>query len=118
MVMVELYDPGTHPPQLVWAGPVLVSEPGDMHTLRLPALNYTPRVVLRYPDGHVEDSVAPACASECGPALRAQAATTGVQVRVSATPPPADQPGTRVTWVMCEHQEVFVLLPEGVQHAG
>lgn len=117
VLRVELYDPGAYPPVLIWQGLVVVSGPGDSHTLRLPSVRFLPRVVVRYPDGRVEDSVVPACAEECGRLLRARAASTGVEVRVSATPPPPGQsPTGRITWVMCEHQEVYMLAPEGVQH--
>lgn len=116
-VLVEVYDPGAHPPHLLWSGYIEVHHSGDRHTLRLPALRFTPRVVLRYPDGRVEDSVAPACARECGEQLRAEAVGAGRAVQVSTTPPPADRPAPpAITWVMCPHQEVYMVVPEGAQH--
>lgn len=113
-VTVELYDPGSHPPALVWKGRMCLDlEPGDTQSLRVPRLGFVPRVVLRYPDGRVEDSTAPACAPECGRRLRDQVRAAGLPVQVSATPPPADGPAPAVvSWLMCEHGELFMVVPE------
>lgn len=109
-VTVELYDPGSHPPNLVWTGRMGALKPGDSSSLVLPKLGFVPRVVLRYPDGRVEDTAAPACAPFCRRKIRAQVRQAGLPVHVSATPPPADGPAPLVvSWLMCDHGEIFMV---------